>query len=89
VCGSVQTPPTVHALMRLKPANGDIRCISAAPTQNASDLAEMIAKGTQDVMAVHNKISVHSVRHRISPESRLVGVNSHWGDKWLLERLFG
>ncbi len=29
-----------------------------APTQDASDLAEMIAKSTEGVTAVHNKISV-------------------------------
>jgi hyperosmotically inducible protein len=29
-----------------------------APTQDASDLAEMIAKSTDGVTAVHNKISV-------------------------------
>jgi hypothetical protein len=79
VCGSVQTPLPVHALMRLKPASGDIRCISAAPTQNASDLAEMIAKGTQGVTAVHNKIAVHKVRPRISPESRLGGIKQSLG----------
>jgi|SRR5271165_1652777 len=30
----------------------------SAPTQDASDLAEMIAKSTEGVSAVHNKISV-------------------------------
>jgi hypothetical protein len=30
VCGSVQTNPTLHALMELRQANGDIRCTSAA-----------------------------------------------------------
>jgi hypothetical protein len=62
VCGSVQTPLTVRALIRPKPANGHIGCISAAPTQNASDLAEMIANGTRGVTAVHKKIAVQEVK---------------------------